>query len=108
MYTILTKASINQIPYFVCKYMEPVRNLPQSTCPNRLNIKLINAQVGCVTIVDSYSLYACTNVAGVRYISEKVCYDQVLFTAVTQLQQFEEKSPKIFPASRFHKIAYYV
>ena len=65
--------------------------------------KLINAQVGCVTNVDSYSVYACTNVAGVRDISKIVCYPQVLFAAVTK--QFEEKANHIFAASGFHKIA---
>ena len=82
------------------------------TCPSQLapightsNIctKLNNAQVGCVTNVDSNSLYACTYVAGVRDISKIVCYHQVLFAAVTK--QFEEKTTNIFAASGFHKIA---
>ena len=42
MYKILTKASINQITGFqVCKYMGQFANLPQSTCPNRSNIKYL-------------------------------------------------------------------
>ena len=67
--------------------------------------KLINAQVVCVTNVDSYSVYACTNVAGGMDISKIVCYHQVLFAAVTKLQQFEEKTNIIFADSGFHKIA---
>ena len=68
------------------------------TCPSQLapicqtsNIctKRINTQVGCITYVDSYS--SCTYDAGVRDISKIVCYHQVLFAAVTKLQQFEEK-----------------
>ena len=71
------------------------------TCPSQLApigqtsiicTKLTNAQVGCVTNVDSYRLYACTYVAGVRDISKIVCYHQVLFSAVTKLQQYEEKT----------------
>ena len=38
--------------------------------------------------MDSYSLYTCTYVAGVRYISKIVCHNWVLFAAVTKLQQF--------------------
>ena len=85
-----------------------------STCPSQLApidqtsyicTKLTNAQVGCVTNVDSYSLYACTYVASVRDISKIVCYHQVLFAAVTKLQQFEEKTTNIFAASGFHKIS---
>ena len=38
--------------------------------------------------MDSYRLYACTYVAGVRYISKTVCHNWVLFAAVTKLQQF--------------------
>ena len=49
-----------------------------------------------VTNVDSYSLYACTYVASVRDISKIACYHQVLFAAVTNLQQFEEKTNKYF------------
>ena len=61
--------------------------------------------MGCVTNVDSYNLYACTCVAGLRDISKIVCYSQVLFAAVTKFQQFEEKTTNIFAASGFHKIA---
>ena len=61
--------------------------------------------MGCVTNVDSYRLYAGTDDAGVRDISKIVCYHQVLFAAVTKLQQFEEKTNNIFVASGFHKIA---
>ena len=57
--------------------------------------------MGCVTNVDSY---ACTYVAGVTHISKIVSYHQVLFAAVTKLQQFEEKTTNIFAASGFHKI----
>ena len=73
-------------------------NLPQSTCPNRSNIftKRINAQLGCVTNVDSYSVYACTYVASVRDISMIVCYHQVLFVAVTKLLRFLERKKLIF------------
>ena len=53
---------------------------------------------------NSYSVYACTNVAGVRDISKIVCYHQVLFAAVKKLQQFEEKT-NIFAASGFKKFA---
>ena len=67
--------------------------------------KLINAQVECVTNVDSYSLYACTYVAVVRDISKIVCYHQVLFHAATKLHQFEEEKTNIFAASEFHIIA---
>ena len=85
-----------------------------STCPSQLapidqtsNIctKLINAQVGCVAKVDSYSLYACIYVASVRDISKIVCYHQVLFVAVTKLLRFlEEEKTNILAASGFHKI----
>ena len=84
-----------------------------STCPSQLapidqtsNIcaKLTKTQVGYVTNVDSYSLYACTYVASVRDISTIVCYNQVLFVAVTKLQRFLEKTTNIFAASCFHKI----
>ena len=111
MYTILTNASINQSNGF---HRLQVSGASSPTCPSQLapigqtsNIctKLISAQVGRVTNVDSYSLYACTYVAGVRYISKIVCYHQVLFAAVTKLQQFEEKTTNIFAASGFHKIA---
>ena len=60
--------------------------------------------MGRVTNVDSYSLRA-HNVAGVRDTSKIVCYHQVLFAAVTKLQQFEEKTTNIFAASGFQKIA---
>ena len=77
-------------------YLGPVRqlapfNLPQLDQTSNICTRLINAQVGCVTNVDSYRLYACTYVASVRDISKIVCYHQVLFAAVTKLQQFEEK-----------------
>ena len=90
-----------------------VSGASSSTCPTQIapidqtsNIctKLIKAQVGCVTNVNSYSLYACTYVASVRDISQIVCYHQVLFAAVTKLQQFEENTTTIFAASWFHKI----
>ena len=86
-----------------------------STCPSQLapidqtsNIctKLIKTQVGCITNVDSYSLYACTYVSSVRDISTIVCYHlhQVLFVEVTKLLRFLEKTTNIFAASGFHKI----
>ena len=108
MYKILTKASINQITGFhrCASIWGLFANLPRSSCPNRSNIKYLHqTQVGCVTNVVSYSLYECTYVAGMRDISEIVCYHQVLFAAVTKLQQFEEKTTNIFAASGFHKIA---
>ena len=83
-----------------------------STCPSQLapidqtsNIctKLIKTQVGCVTNVDSYSLYACTYVANVRDISTIVCYDQVLFVAVTKLLRFLEKTTNILVLQVFTK-----
>ena len=94
MYIILTKASINQITGFLrcASVWDKLTSSP--TCPSQLapmyqtsNIctKLINAQVGCVKNVDSYILYACTYVAGVRDISNIVCYNQVIFAAVTTL-----------------------
>ena len=90
-----------------------VSGASSSTCPSQptpmdqtANIctKLINAQVGCVTNVGSYSLYYCHYAASVRVVSKIVCYHQVLFAAVTKLQQFEEKTTNIFAASGFHKI----
>ena len=75
-----------------------------STCPSQLatidqpfNIctKLVNAQVGCVTNVDSYS---------VRDILTIVCYREVIFVAVTKLLRFLDKTTNIFAASGFHKI----
>ena len=110
MYTILTKASISKLLVFTGVQVSVASS---STCTSQLapidqtsNIctKSINAQVGCITNVDSYSFYACTNVANVRYISKIVCYHQVLFAAVTKVQQFEAKTTNIFAPSRFHKI----
>ena len=112
MYRILTKASINQMIGFHRRASIWGKMTSSPTCLSQLapigqtsNIctKLINAQVGCDTSVDSYSVYACTNVAGVRDISKIVCYHQVLLDAVTK--QFEEKANNIFAASGFHKIA---
>ena len=109
MYKILTKASITKLLVFTGVQVS-VASSP--TCPSQLSptdqtlnicTKLINAQVGCVTNVDSYSLYACTYVAGVRDISKIVCYHQVLFAAVTKLQQFEEKKLIFFLLPGFHK-----
>ena len=111
MYNILTKASITNLLVFTGVQVSVASS---STCPSQLapidqtlNIctKLVNAQVGCVTNVDSYSLYACTYVASVRDMSTIVCYRQVLFVAVTKLLRFfEEKITNIFAASGFHKI----
>ena len=113
MYRILTKASINQIIGFhrrasICGKMTSSPTCLSQLAPigqtSNMCTKLINAQVVCVTNVDSYSVYACTNVAGVRDISKIVCYHQVLFAAVKKLQQFEEKT-NIFAASGFQKFA---
>ena len=112
MYKILTKASISKLLVFTGVQ---VYGASSSTCPSPLApvnqtsnfyTKLINAQVGCATNVDSYSLYACrpTYVASGREISKIVCYHQVLFAAVTKLQQFEEQTTNSFAASGFHKI----
>ena len=113
MYTVLTKASIGKL--LVLTGVQ-VYGASSSTCPSQLvridhtsNIctKLINAQVGCVTNVDSYSLYACTHVASMRDISKTVCYHQVLFAAVTKLQQFDEKTTNNFAGAVFKKKSTY-
>ena len=110
MYKILTKASITRLLVFTGMQVSVASS---STCPSQLapidqtsNIctKLIKTQVGCVTNVDSYSLYACTYFASMRDISTIVCYDQVLFVEVTKLLRFLEKKTNIFAASGFHKI----
>ena len=111
MYTILTKASVTKLLVFTGMQISVASS---STCPSQLapidqtsNIctKLIKTQVGCITNVDSYSLYVCTYVASVRDISTIVCYDQVLFVEVTKLLRFlEEEKTNIFAASGFHKI----
>ena len=59
--------------------------------------KLINAQVGCVTNVDSYSWYSMLSL-GIR----------PLFAAVTKSQQFEEKTTNICVASGFIVGAYWL
>ena len=83
-----------------------------STCPSQtFNIctKLIKTQVGCITNLDSYSLYACSYVASVRDISTIVCYHQVLFVAVAKLLRFlEEEKTNIFAASDFHNIPHII
>ena len=61
-------------------------------------------QVDCVTNVDSYSLCACTYVAGMTDISKIVRYHQVLFAAVTKLQRFEEKQLIFFLLQGFTKM----
>ena len=90
-----------------------VSGASSSTCPIQLApldqtsnncTKLINAQVGCVTNVDSYSMHACTYLASVGDISKIVCYHQVLFAVVTKLQQFEEKATHMFAGSEFQKV----
>ena len=110
MYTILTKASITKLLEFTGVQVSVASS---SNCPSQLapidqtsNIctKLIKTQVGCITNVDSYSLYACTYVSSVRDISTIVCYHQVLFIEVTKLLRFLEKTTEIFAASGFHKI----
>ena len=110
MYKILTKASVTKLLVFTGMQISAASS---STCPRQLapidqtsNIctKLIKTQVGCITNVDSYSLYACTYVASVRDISTIVCYDPVLFVEVTKLLRFlEEEKTNIFAASGFHK-----
>ena len=97
MYKILTKASITKLLVFTGVQISVASS---ATCPSQLatidqtfNIctKLVNAQVGCVTNVDSYRLYACTYVASMIDISTIVCYRQVLFVAVTTLLRFLEE-----------------
>ena len=110
MYKILTKASITKLLVFTGVQVSVASS---STCPSQLapidrtsNIctKLIKTQVGCITNVDYYSLYACTYVSRVRDISTIVCYHQVLFVEVTKLLRFlEEEKTNIFAASVFHK-----
>ena len=101
MYKILTKAFVTKLLVFTGMQISVASS---STCPSQLapidersNIctKLIKTQVGCFTNVDSYSLYACTYVTSVRYISTIVCYDQVLFVEVTKFLQFLEKTTNI-------------
>ena len=99
----------------VCKYLGQVdqfANLPQSTCPNWSNFNYLHQTHQCASgmcykrrFLESYSLYACTYVAGVRDISSILCYHQVLFAAVTKLEHFEEKTTNSFATSGFHKIA---
>ena len=110
MYKILTKASVTKLLVFTGMQISVASS---STCPSQLapidqtsNIctKLIKTQVGCITNVDSHSLYACIYVASVRDISTIVCYDQVLFVEVTKLLRFLEKTTNMFAASGFHKI----
>ena len=110
MYTISTKASITKLLVFTSVQVYVASS---STCPSQLapldqtfNIctKFVNVQVGCVTNVDSYSLYACTYVASVRDISTIVYHRQVLFVAVKKLLRFFEKTTNIVPASGVHKI----
>ena len=102
MYTISTKASITKLLVFTSVQVYVASS---STCPSQLapldqtfNIctKFVNVQVGCVTNVDSYRLYACTYVASVRDISTIVYHRQVLFVAVTKLLRFFEKKNLIF------------
>ena len=109
MYRKLTKGFINQTTGLLrCASMTSSPTCPSQLAPtgqtSNICTKLINAQVGCVTNVESYSFYACTFVAGVRDISKLVCYYLVLFAAVTQLQHFEVKK-NTFAASEFHNIA---
>ena len=110
MYKILTKASITKLLVFTGVQ---VSGASSSTCLSQLApidqtfhicTKLVNAQVGCVANVDSYSLYACNYVVSVRDISTIVWYRQVLFVAVTKLLRLLEKSTNICAASGFHKM----
>ena len=93
MYKILTKASIDKITGFhwCTSICDQFANFPGQLAPiaqtSNICTKRINAQMGCVANVDSYSLNACTYVAGVRDTSKIVCYHQVLFAVVTKLQQ---------------------
>ena len=114
MYTILTKASITKLLVFTGVQVYVASS---STCPSQLapidqtfNIctKFVNAQVGCVTNVDSYSLYACTYVASVRDISTIVYHRQVLFVALTKLLRFFDQKNNMFPASGFQKIPHII
>ena len=100
MYRILTKASRTQIIGFHRRVSIWGKMTSSPTCLSQLapigqtsNIctKLINAQVVCVTNVDSYSVYAFTNVAGVRDISKIVCHHQVLFAAVKNYSSLKKK-----------------
>ena len=91
MYKILTKLGLlvftgMQISVAICGQFV---NLPQSTCPNRSNIKYLHQthQNTSGMYYKRYSLYACTYVASVRDISTIVCYGQVLFVEVTKLKQ---------------------
>ena len=88
------------------RQLAPV-NMPPMGQTSNICTKLTHAQVGCVTNVDSCNLYACTYVAGVRDISKIVCYRQVIFAAVTKLQQFEEKTTTIFLLQGFTKCHVY-
>ena len=63
--------------------------------------------MGCVTNVDSYSLYACTYVTSARDISTIVCYRQVLFVAVTTLLRFLEEEKQYFCCVRFSQNSTY-
>ena len=97
MYKIFSKASRTKLLEFTGVQ---VSGASSSTCPSQLApigqtsnscTKLINAQVGCVINVDSYSLYACTYVASVRDISKIACYHQVVFAAVTNYSSLKKK-----------------
>ena len=111
MCKILTKASITKLLVFTDVQVSVASS---STFPSQLSpidqtsnicTKLIKTQVGCITNVDSYSLYACTYVSSVRYLSTIVCYHQVLVVEVTTLLRFlEEEKTNSFAASGFHKI----
>ena len=114
MYKILTKASITKLLVFTGVQVYVASS---STCPSQLapidqtfniSTKLVNAQVGFVTNVDSYSLYVCTYVASMRDISTIACYRQVLLVAVTQLLRFlEEEKQKYFCWFRFSQNSTY-
>ena len=78
-------------------------NLPPIDQTFNICTKLVNAQVGCVTNVDSYSLYACTYVASVRDISTIVYHRQVIFVAVTKLLRFFLKQQIFFLLQVFKK-----
>ena len=113
MYKILTKASITKLLVFTGVQVSVASS---STCPSQLapiyqtsNIctKLIKTQVGCITNVDSYSVYACTNVSSVRDISTIVCYHQVIFVEVTKLLRFLEEKKLIFCCFRFSQNSTY-
>ena len=110
MYKILTNSSITKLLVFTGVQVSAASS---STCPSQLapvdQTSLYLHQTHQCASWMCYKrgflrLYACTYGASVRDISKIVCHHQILFTAVTKLHQFEEKTTNIFAASGFHKI----